>query len=195
VAFADHFSEKSDAYARSRPSYPDTLYAFIASVAPGTQSVWDCATGNGQAAAGLARHFATVEATDASAEQIRNAAAAPNVRYSVQPAERTDFPDGSCDAVCVAQALHWFDLDRFYAEVRRVLKPGGRLEFLDFAGAARSFLAHMLHGRQPLPAEADDKMLRRFRDAGFGQARRLSDRNTMFGRIASYQAIATALTV
>jgi len=148
VAFADHFSEKSDAYARSRPTYPDALYAFIAGAAPGTGRVWDCATGNGQAAAGLARHFAAVEATDASAEQIRNAAAASNVRYSVQPAERTDFADGSFDAVCVAQALHWFDLDRFYAEVRRVLRPGGVLAAwgYDWMRTARGFDALFTEG-------------------------------------------------
>jgi SAM-dependent methyltransferase len=68
-----------------------------------------------------------VEATDASAEQVRHAAMAPGVRYSVQPAERTDFDHASFDAVCVAQALHWFDRPAFYGEVRRVLRPGGVL--------------------------------------------------------------------
>ena len=52
---------------------------------------------------------------------------APNVTYSVQPAEATSFADASFDAVCVAQALHWFDFDRFNAEVQRVLRPGGLL--------------------------------------------------------------------
>ena len=87
--------------------------------------MWDCATGNGQAAVGLARHFRSVEATDASAEQISNAVATKGVTYSVQPAERTNFADASFDAVNVAQALHWFDFDRFNAEVHRVLRPGG----------------------------------------------------------------------
>lgn len=68
-----------------------------------------------------------MEATDASAQQVAHAAAAPNVAYSVQPAEATSFADASFDAVCVAQALHWFDFDRFNAEVRRVLRPGGLL--------------------------------------------------------------------
>jgi SAM-dependent methyltransferase len=79
------------------------------------------------AALGLARHFAHVEATDASAQQVAHAAPAPNVSYSVQPAEATNFAAGSFDAVCVAQALHWFDFDRFNAEVQRVLRPGGIL--------------------------------------------------------------------
>jgi SAM-dependent methyltransferase len=96
-------------------------------VAPARDRAWDCATGSGQAALGLARHFARVEATDASAEQIANATAAPNVAYSVQPAEATSFAPGSFDAVCVAQAVHWFDVERFYAEVKRVSRPRGVL--------------------------------------------------------------------
>jgi SAM-dependent methyltransferase len=123
VEFIDHFSENADLYARARPTYPDALFAFIASVAPARDRAWDCATGNGQAAFGLARHFAHVEATDASAEQVANAVGGPGVRFSVQAAERTEFPDASFDAVCVAQALHWFELERFYAEARRVMKP------------------------------------------------------------------------
>ena len=99
----------------------------MAALAPARESAWDCATGSGQAALGLARHFAHVEATDASAQQIANVVPAANVTYSVQPAEATSFAAASFDAVCVAQALHWFDLDRFYAEVRRVLRPGGIL--------------------------------------------------------------------
>jgi SAM-dependent methyltransferase len=141
LAFADHFSQHSEQYARSRPHYPDALFAFIAAQAPARALAWDCATGSGQAALGLARHFARVEATDASAEQVRNAAPHAHVRYSVQPAERTSFDDGAYDAVCVAQALHWFDLERFYAEVKRVLRPGGVLAAwgYDWMRTARGF--------------------------------------------------------
>ncbi len=99
----------------------------MAALAPARDAAWDCATGNGQAARGLARHFARVEATDASAQQVAHAEPAPHVAYSVQPAEGTSFPPATFDAVCVAQALHWFEVDRFYAEVKRVLKPGGLL--------------------------------------------------------------------
>ena len=125
MSFVDHFSEKSAGYAQARPTYPDELFRLLAGWAPGVDRAWDCATGNGQAAIGLARHFRQVEATDASAEQIANAVPTDRVTYSVQPAERTSFPDASFDAVSVAQALHWFDFDRFNAEVRRVLKPRG----------------------------------------------------------------------
>ena len=127
ATFHDHFSKGSGSYAQSRPTYPDELFRKLAEVAPARDSVWDCATGSGQAALGLARHFARVEATDASAQQVEHAARVPNVHYSVQPAETTTFAAASFDAVCVAQALHWFDVDRFYAEAKRVLRPRGVL--------------------------------------------------------------------
>jgi SAM-dependent methyltransferase len=125
VEFPDHFSGHARAYAASRPAYPPALYAYVASQARARQRAWDCATGNGQAAIGLAAHFAALEATDASAEQLAHAIPDERVRYSAQPAERTDFADASFDAVCVAQALHWLDGDAFHREAHRVLKPGG----------------------------------------------------------------------
>lgn len=123
MTFHDHFSTAAGGYALSRPTYPEALFRHLAELAPGRESAWDCATGNGQAAHGLARYFGCVEATDASAEQIAHAAPLANVSYSVQPAESTAFPAASFDALCVAQALHWFDVERFYAEAKRVLKP------------------------------------------------------------------------
>jgi SAM-dependent methyltransferase len=86
---------------------------------------WDCATGNGQAARDLARHFERVIATDASADQIAHAMKVPNVEYRVAPAEASGLASHSIDLVTVAQALHWLDHERFYAEVRRVAVPGG----------------------------------------------------------------------
>lgn len=125
MSFADHFSGVASTYAAARPTYPASIYAFVASQAPMHDRAWDCATGNGQAALGLARHFARVDATDASAEQVASAVPHERVTYGVQPAERTDFDDASFDAICIAQALHWFDADAFHREARRVLKPGG----------------------------------------------------------------------
>jgi ubiquinone/menaquinone biosynthesis C-methylase UbiE len=87
--------------------------------------VWDCATGNGQAAQGLARYAGRVIATDASAEQIAHATPATNVEYRVARAEASGLESASVHVVTVAQALHWLDHERFYDEVRRVLVPHG----------------------------------------------------------------------
>ena len=124
-SFRDHFSGHAADYARFRPDYPEALFSYLASLAPARRLAWDCATGSGQAAAGLAPRFEEVVATDASAPQIEQAPPIPRVRYAVSPAESATLPDGSVDLVTVAQALHWFDLPSFFAEVRRVLVPGG----------------------------------------------------------------------
>lgn len=124
-AFKDHFSHASDDYRRWRPRYPDALFGWLATLTPSPDLAWDCATGNGQAAVALSKHFSKVVATDASAAQITEAEPAPNVEYLVAPAEQSPLVDASADLVTVAQALHWFDIDRFHREVHRVLKPGG----------------------------------------------------------------------
>ena len=126
-AFEDHFSKQSQLYAQYRPKYPDELYAYLASLAPGRSLAWDCGTGNGQAAIGLASYFERVFATDASAEQVSRAQAHEKVEYQVAPAEHVRLDDSSVDLVAVAVAVHWFNFDAFYREVRRVLKPGGIL--------------------------------------------------------------------
>jgi len=126
-SFSDHFSSLATAYAAGRPGYPPELYEWIGQIAPGRERVWDCATGSGQAAVGLSGHFHAVCATDASADQIANATQRPNISYSVQLAESTEFPAEHFDAVTVAQAMHWFRIVDFAEEARRVLKPDGVL--------------------------------------------------------------------
>jgi SAM-dependent methyltransferase len=125
--FEDHFSNQSQLYAQYRPSYPGEIYAYLASIAPGRSLGWDCGTGNGQAAVGLAAYFDRIYATDASARQISLAQANEKVDYHVEPAEHVALADSSTDLVTVAVAVHWFNFDEFYREVRRVLKPGGIL--------------------------------------------------------------------
>lgn len=126
-SFKDHFSGHATQYRAFRPDYPPALFKYLASVVPSRQLVWDCGTGNGQAAVALADYFQRVFATDASAGQIANAPPHPRVEFVVAPAEKCPLPDSSVDLVTVAQALHWFDHDQFYAEVRRVCRPGGLL--------------------------------------------------------------------
>lgn len=123
--FPDYFSGDSSRYAAFRPRYPDALFGYLASIAPARRLAWDCATGTGQAAIGLADRFERVEATDGSAAQIAAATPHPRVRYRVALASVSGLEAGSVDLVTVAQALHWFPLPAFYAEARRVLRPGG----------------------------------------------------------------------
>ncbi len=123
--FKDHFSRQSADYSRYRPGYPPELLAWIASRAPARTLAVDCATGNGQAAVALAAHFDAVLAVDGSRAQLERAQPHPRVSYQCAMAEQLPVPDQSVALVAAAQAVHWFDFDRFYAECRRVLQPGG----------------------------------------------------------------------
>jgi SAM-dependent methyltransferase len=86
---------------------------------------WDAGTGSGQAACGLAEHFADVVATDASAEQIAHATPCDGVTYRVAPSEDPGLDDATVDLVTAGQAVHWFDQNRFFECVKRVGAPGG----------------------------------------------------------------------
>jgi SAM-dependent methyltransferase len=125
MAFKDHFSSQSAAYSRYRPSYPPALIRYVASLARDRRVAVDCATGNGQAAVALAEHFETVLAIDGSQSQLARAQSSERVRYAAGLAEQLPVPESSVGLVAAAQAAHWFDLDRFHAECRRVLVPGG----------------------------------------------------------------------
>lgn len=116
----DNFSKQSSLYAQYRPDYPPELFEYILSFVKNKNTAWDCATGNGQSAIQLARHFKKVIATDISEKQLQSAQQAENIFYSVQAAEHTNIETNSVDLVTVAQAIHWFDFDKFYTEVKRV---------------------------------------------------------------------------
>jgi ubiquinone/menaquinone biosynthesis C-methylase UbiE len=124
---SEDFSNIAPQYRRFRPQYPGQLFAYLAALAPARTLAWDCATGNGQAAVGLSRHFERVHATDVSDEQIAHSIAAPNVTYAVASAEASGLTEASVDLVSVAQALHWLPFEAFFAEARRVLRSGGVL--------------------------------------------------------------------
>ena len=147
--FPDHFSAVARQYARSRPTYPEALFDWLAGIAPGRRLAWDCATGSGQAAVALARHFEQVIASDASREQLSHAVTSPKVEYRTFLAEAADLEDASVDLVTVAQALHWFDRPAFYDEVRRVLVPGGVI-------AAWTYRAFRVEGSGEVTRIVDD---------------------------------------
>lgn len=125
--YLDLFSSHAACYAGARPGYPPELFAYLASLCTHCRLAWDVGTGNGQAAVGIAAHFDYVIATDASEGQLVHAAPHVRVSYRRATAEAGGLPDACADLVTVAQALHWFNHDAFYAEVRRVIAPGGRL--------------------------------------------------------------------
>jgi SAM-dependent methyltransferase len=147
--FADHFSALAGAYAGCRPQYPDELFEYLAAVSQGHELAWDCAAGSGQATIPLARTFRRVIATDASRAMLAQAPRHPGIEYRVAPAEASGLPSVSADLVTVAQALHWLDIEPFYAEVNRVLVPGG-------------VLAVWTYGSQMLDDEALNALVRQF---------------------------------
>ena len=147
MSFKDYFSTGSPDYAAFRPSYPPALFDWLTSLCSKRERAWDCATGNGQAALELARQFSRVIATDASAQQIKAAKSFPGVEYRIAQAETSGLENDSVDLITVAQAAHWFELERFYAEARRVLHPGG-------------IIALWGYGRLILPGPMDQALAR-----------------------------------
>ena len=99
---------------------------------PRRQAAWDAGCGSGQLSTILPARFARVIATDPSADQIAQARAHPAVEYRQASAEASGLEAGSVDLAVAAQAAHWFDLPRYYAEVGRVVRPGGLVALLAY---------------------------------------------------------------
>jgi SAM-dependent methyltransferase len=131
-SFKDHFSDVAAAYAAYRPSYPPALVDFLARLAPARRLAWDAGCGSGQLSLLLAGHFEQVVATDASPEQIARATAHPKVEYRCARAEASGLRERVADLVTAAQAAHWFDLPAYFAEVRRVTRPGGIVALISY---------------------------------------------------------------
>jgi len=130
--FRDHFSHDSALYAASRPTYPGELADFLARESPARRLVWEAGCGSGQLSLLLAERFECVLATDPSAQQIAAATAHARIEYRLAPAEASGLPEHSADLVVAAQAAHWFELERFYTEARRVVKPGALLALVSY---------------------------------------------------------------
>ena len=142
----DFFSSVSSAYARYRPFYPQVLIDWVAGLCRERRLVWDVACGSGQATLSLARRFEKVVGTDASAAQLRIAQIVPNIEWRMATESQCGLETGSVDLITVAQALHWFDLEAFWKECRRVLSPAGAVAVwcyttatINHAGANRIF--------------------------------------------------------
>lgn len=127
MSFKDLFSSQAADYSKYRPTYPEGLFSYLASLCPERELAWDCGTGNGQAAVELSRHFRQVIATDPSDKQLAESVECPNVEYRKAKAEQSGLEDYSANLITVAQAFHWFDQPAFFREVKRVSQPGGVL--------------------------------------------------------------------
>jgi ubiquinone/menaquinone biosynthesis C-methylase UbiE len=125
MSYMDHFGEKSLDYLLFRPDYPDALYKYLATLTNKHDLAWDCGTGNGQAAVKLASYFKQVIGSDLNQAQLDAAIRKENIRYACWPAEKTGLADHAVDLITVAQALHWFQFDTFYQEVKRVADGNG----------------------------------------------------------------------
>jgi len=80
----------------------------------------------------LAERFESVIATDASAAQIDRAEPHKRVQYRTALAEESGLDDCTADLITVAQAAHWFDLEKFYSEARRVARPNAVLTLISY---------------------------------------------------------------
>lgn len=130
--FADHFSAVAGAYASHRPGYPPELARALAEASGESGSVWEVGCGSGQLTLRLAPCFRRIWAMDLSWSQLAQAPPLPRVAYLAARAEECPLPSASVDLVVAAQAAHWFDLDAFYGEVRRVARPGALLALVSY---------------------------------------------------------------
>lgn len=119
------FSEDSESYNLSRPVYPEALYEFLTELCKTRNRAWDSACGNGQVSQHLINYFNEIQATDISENQIKHAFKHEKINYTIQKSESTNFPDSYFDLICVAEAIHWFDIPAYYSEVRRTLNNDG----------------------------------------------------------------------
>jgi len=167
------FGLAADEYRAFRPSYPDALFAYLASLCDRRNAALDCATGNGQAAVDLATYFERVAAFDSSPQQIAVALSHPKVEYRVASAEELPYAEREFDLVTVAQGAHWFDLPRFYAGVRRIAVPGAVIAIWGYsyckvsADVDRIVAAHLLEAIAPFWAAGNRIIMEKYRTIDF----------------------------
>ncbi len=118
---AEKFNDISRQYFLHRPHYPTKLFSWISSVSKKDARVLDVGTGNGQAAIGLSKLFPSIIAIDRSKNQLKDSILSDKIKYQQMDASQLIFPDNSFDLITSASAAHWFNLDEFYAEAKRVL--------------------------------------------------------------------------
>lgn len=126
------FQENGEIYSKFRPKYPKELVQFLSSLVGSHSLALDIGCGSGQLTHLLAPYFDSVIGTDLSKSQVDNVKVIDNVKYLIESAEKISMADNSVDLITVAQAAHWFDLDIFYSEVRRVSKKNTVIALISY---------------------------------------------------------------
>ncbi len=127
------FGKEADTYEKSRPTYPPEVVSWLVErlrLTPGTV-VADLAAGTGKLTRLLVPSGAevvAVEPIEGMREVFRRVL--PSIPVVAGAAEAMPFQRSAFDAVTVAQAFHWFDAEKAFAELARVLRPGGRAGFV-----------------------------------------------------------------
>ena len=133
TTFKDHFSEGSAGYAKFRPTYPMALVAALCDDLPRLNLAWEAGCGSGQFSQLLGTRFKRVYATDPSQNQIAHAVRTiTTVEYVRETAEECGLDSQSVDLAVSTQAAHWFDLERHYREVKRVVRKGGKVASIGY---------------------------------------------------------------
>jgi len=120
-------------YDHGRPfHHPRSLARVFAAVGSAElDTALDIACGTGMGTVALAAHAPLVVGVDVSPEMLSAARQAPGAHYLLGSAEALPFPAHSFDAATCCSGVHWFDQDRFFAELKRVLRPGGWVGLYD----------------------------------------------------------------
>jgi len=126
------FEQGGQSYAAFRPKYPPELTAVLASLTDTNQLVIDVGCGSGQLTEHLATRFDKVVGIDPSHDQLMHASAHPNIQYVCASAESLPIAEGQASLITVAQAAHWFDLPRFYAQATSIGRPDGVIALISY---------------------------------------------------------------
>lgn len=129
MSSTERFTTRATAYATSRPSYPpEALDAILAGLGdPATLSVADLGAGTGISSRLVADRGPHVFAIEPNAAMRAAARVDPRIEWIDGTAENTTLADASVHVVTAFQAWHWVEGAAATAEVRRIVRPGGRL--------------------------------------------------------------------